>query len=132
LNHLKIFGLCLFLLTLISASGCGPGGVTVTGTVVGSNGAAISLEADEAATVMLISDDAKVNCSGEVDKATGTFKIGQPVPPGIYKVQFVRYSSNTAKGPPATMDYPEKWAVSSTNNKFTLDISKLREAEQSQ
>lgn len=129
MNRCRSFSLSACLLMLIAAGGCGSGGVTVTGSVVGSNGAPISLGADEAATVMLTSEDAKNSCSGEVDKATGNFKIGQPVPPGVYKVQFMRYSSNTAKGPPVPMDYPEKWAVSFSTNKFTLDISKLREPE---
>lgn len=125
----------VMLAVCLALAGCGGGGgVAVDGKAV--NGAnPYSPEADGDMTINL--GAAGKSYSGRV-QPDGSFKItaaeGGNVPPGKYAVTATRYPKPGQVKPgqppmPANYKLDESWDVSSSNQHFTLDVTKLKPAQ---
>jgi hypothetical protein len=123
----RVFAMGVFALGTFMIAGCGPSTVGIEGKV--TNGTkAYSPSTDGDLNVGLTAEAGGKNYSGKVDEE-GNFRIAG-VPAGQYRVSLTRYPKvdEKAKSAPTenTKKLDEKWDVSSSNNTFTIDASKIR------
>lgn len=121
--------------SLFALSGCGETKVPVTGSV--TKGGKPFTPADGATiNVAIKQDDGTGSGTGTVG-ADGNFTIAGTdggIPAGKYTVTVVMYPPAPAEGAkapksppmPKTLTGGEKWDVSSSNNKFTIDLGKYK------
>lgn len=116
------------VVALFAATGCGSGGVEVSGTVT-KDGKQYTLAEGENINIALQGDGATGSATVSQDGSfTAKRSDGKPLPPGSYKISVTRYTAAAGgKGPPSrpdTKNAGETWDVSSSNKTFTLDLGK--------
>lgn len=109
--------------TCLTLTGCGAGGVVISGELT-SGGSAFTVPEGDMYSITLTGGGKTYNGSTE----NGNKFTVKDVVPGKYKVTVIHYAKGDGKtksGPPTPKNYPDDFDASKTNTTLKIDVTKL-------